>query len=260
MIEAVAALPEVRLAYWDTGGAGDPVVLLHAGTGSHAVWEHQVPALTAAGHRVIAYSRRGHLGSDPGPEDRLGTGSGDLLALLDHLGVGRFHAVGTAAGGIVALDFALSCPARLRSLTLACSILGITDPDYLALGERLRPPGFAAMPPDFRELGPSYRAENPEGVARWLALEHKAIPGRQIRQPTANRITFASLRGLALPCLLMTGDADLWTPPAVLRLFARHLPRSESVVIAEAGHSAHWEQPEAFNAALLDFISRHAAA
>jgi pimeloyl-ACP methyl ester carboxylesterase len=257
MIENIATLPGIRLAYRDTGGTGDPVVLLHAGTGSQAVWEHQLPALTAAGHRAIAYSRRGHLGSDPGPEDQPGTGSGDLLALMDHLGVGRFHAVGTAAGGIVALDFALSHPARLRSLTLACSILGITDPDYVALSERLRPPGFAAMPPDFRELGPSYRAENPEGVARWLALEHCAIPGRQVRQPTANRITFAALRGVALPCLLMTGDADLWTPPAVLRLFARHLPQAETVVIAEAGHSAHWEQPAAFNAALLRFLARH---
>jgi pimeloyl-ACP methyl ester carboxylesterase len=254
MKEAIAALPDIRLAYWDTGGDGAAVVLLHAGTGSKEVWEHQCPALVAAGYRVIGYSRRGHLGSDPGPEDRPGTGSGDLLALAEHLGLARFHAVGTAAGGIVALDFALSHPARLLSVTLACSILGITDPDYVALSERLRPPGFATMPPDFRELGPSYRAENPAGVARWLELEHIAIPGRQVRQPTATRITFAALRGLDLPCLLMTGDADLWTPPSVLRLFARHIPRNELVVIPEAGHSAHWEQPAAFNAALLGFL------
>jgi pimeloyl-ACP methyl ester carboxylesterase len=58
----------------------------------------------------------------------------------------------------------------------------------------------------------------------------------------------------------MTGDADLWTPPSVLRLFARHLPRAESAVIAEAGHSAHWEQPAAFNSALLHFLARHGGA
>jgi pimeloyl-ACP methyl ester carboxylesterase len=257
MIEGVAELPECRLAYRDSGGAGEAVVLLHPGTGSKDVWEHQIPPLSAAGYRVIGYSRRGHLGSDPGPEEAPGTGSGDLRALMDRLGIGRFHAVGSAAGGIVAMDFALSHPERLRSLTLACTILGLVDEDYAALSARLRPPGFADMPVDFQELGPCYRAENPTGVARWLDLEHRAIPGRRVRQPTANRITWAALRQVSVPCLLMTGDADLWAPPAVQRLFARHLARHEAVVIREAGHSAHWEQPEAFNRALLGFLARH---
>ncbi len=252
----VAALPDIRLAYWDTGGDGPVVVLSHAASGSKDVWEYQLPPLLAAGYRVIAYSRRGYLGSDCGPEDSPGTGSGDLLALLDHLGVARCHLVGTAAGAIVALDFALSHPERLESVTFACTILGILDADYAALTARLRPPGFAEMPVEFLELGPSYRAENPEGLARWLALEHRAIPGRRVRQGTANRITWDALRGMRVPCLLVAGDADLWSPPSVLRLFARHLPNSEAVVIAEAGHSAYWEQPEAFNAALLGFLSR----
>lgn len=257
MIEGIAPLPEAALAYIDTQGAGEAVVLLHAGTGSKDVWEHQIAPLQAAGHRVIAYSRRGHRGSALGAMERPGTGSGDLLALAEHLGLARFHAVGTAAGAIVAMDFALSHPGRLISLTLACTILGVVEPDYLALSQRLRPPGFMAMPADFRELGPAYRASDPAGVARWLALEHAAIPGPQLRQPVANAITWAALEGLDLPCLLLTGDADLWAPPPVQRLFARHLRRSEQVVIAEAGHSAHWEQPEAFNAALLDFLRRH---
>jgi len=253
----LAALPDVRLAYWDTGGEGEPVVVLHAGTGSHAVWEHQRPALLAAGYRVIGYSRRGHLGSEEGPADDVGTGSGDLAALMDQLGIGRFHLVGTAAGAIVATDFAISQQARLKSLTLACTIFGIEEPEYLALSRSLRPAGFDAMPADFREVGPSYRAENPEGTARWMALEHRSVPGRVVRQKTANRITWAAVETLRLPCLLMTGDADLWAPPSMQRIVARHLPQAETLVIAEAGHSAYWEQPEAFNAALLDFLTRH---
>jgi pimeloyl-ACP methyl ester carboxylesterase len=258
MIEGLAALPDVRLAYLDTGGPGEVVVLLHPGSGSKAVWEHQLPALAAAGFRAIAPSRRGHLGSDPGPEHAPGTGSGDLAALLDHLGIARCHVVGTAAGGMVALDFALAHPPRAITLTLACTIFGLTDPDYVAASEALRPPGFAAMPAGFRELGPSYRFADPAGVARWLALEHAAIPGRRVRQPAAAEMTRAALARLELPCLLMTGDADLWAPPAVQRMVARHLRRAETRVIAEAGHSAHWEQPAAFNAALLDFLARHA--
>ncbi len=254
MIEGIAPLPDVRLAYLDTGGTGEAVALLHAGTGSKAVWEKQLPALAAAGFRAIAPSRRGHLGSDPGPEDAPGTGSGDLAALLDHLGIERCHVVGTAAGGMVALDFALSHPARAVTLTLACTIFGLTDPAYVAASEALRPPGFAAMPADFRELGPSYRFADPDGAARWLALEHAAIPGRRVRQPAASQVTLAALGLLAMPCLLLTGDADLWAPPAVQRMVAGHIPRCDTAVIAEAGHSAHWEQPAAFNAALLRFL------
>lgn len=258
MIEGVAELPGVRLGYWDTQGNGPPVVLLHAGTGSLAVWEHQRDAFRAAGFRVVGYSRRGHLGSECGAEDDPGTGSGDLRALLDHLGIGTCHLMGTAAGAIVALDFCLSFPQRVRSVTLACTILGVTDPDHVALNRRLRPPAFDALPPDLKELGPSYRAENPEGTARWMELEHRAIPGRRVRQGVANAITWAALRGMTRPCLLITGDADLWAPPAVLRIFARRLPQAETLVIVEAGHSAHWEQPEAFNRAVIDFIARHA--
>ncbi|MBU8538201.1 alpha/beta fold hydrolase [Falsiroseomonas tokyonensis] len=255
MIEGEVALPDLRLAYWDTGGDGTPVVLLHAASGSKDIWEHQLPALRGAGYRVIAYSRRGHAGSETGPKDAPGTGSGDLLGLLDRLGLGPCHLVGTAAGGLVATDFALTHPDRLRSLTLACTIVGVVDEDYLALGARLRPPGFTELPIDFQELGPSYRAENPEGVARWLALERRAHPGGRFRQPAANALTWQALRGLAVRTLLVNGDADLWAPPAIQRLFLRRLPNARGVVIAESGHSAYWEQPEAFNAALLDFLA-----
>ncbi|NKE47113.1 alpha/beta hydrolase [Roseomonas frigidaquae] len=257
MIEGILALPDVRLAYWDTGGPGTPVVLLHAASGSKDVWEHQLPALRGAGYRVIAHSRRGYSGSEAGPRDAPGTGSGDLLGLLDHLGVATCHLVGTAAGGLVATDFALSHPARLRSLTLACTIVGVVDEDYLELGARLRPAGFTELPIEFQELGPSYRAENPEGVARWLALERRAHPGGRFRQAAVNRITWQALRQLALPTLMVNGDADLWAPPAIQRLFLRCLPRVQGVVIRESGHSAYWEQPEAFNAALLDFLKGH---
>lgn len=259
MKDTTADLRGIRLAYLDTEGPGEVVVLNHPATGSKAVWEYQLPALTAAGYRVIAPSRRGHLGSDPGPADALGTGSGDLAALLDHLGIGRCHVLGTAAGGIVALDFAVSHPARVVTLTLACTLYGLTDPDYLARSEGLRAKGFAEMPPEFRELGPSYRFENPAGVARWLELEHQATPNGLRRQPTANRLTFAALAALDMPCLLMTGDADLFAPPAAQRMVAARLRRAETRVIAEAGHSAYWEQPAAFNAALLDFLKRHKA-
>jgi len=257
---ARADLPGVRLSYTDTGGRGVPVVFSHAATGSSRVWEYQVPAFASAGYRVITYDRRGFGQSIPEPGGpQPGTGADDLLALIDHLGLDRLHLVGTAAGGIVALDFAVSFPQRLRSLVVANSIGGVQDEDYLEIGRRLRPPQFNALPPDVRELGPSYRAANPGGTARWLELEKQSRPEGTPPpvQTFRNRLTFSLLETIAVPTLLMTGDADLYSPPAVLRLFTARIRNSASVIVPEAGHSIYWEQPDLFNQKVLEFLRRH---
>jgi pimeloyl-ACP methyl ester carboxylesterase len=259
--ETSAALPGVRIWYRDTGGTGVPVIFLHAATGSSRVWEYQLPAFAAAGYRVVAYDRRGFGRSAIDPAGvQPGTGADDLLALVTHFELDRFHLVGTAAGGGVALDFAVSFPQRLQSLVVANSIGGVQDEDYLALGQRLRPaPKFNALPPDFRELGPSYRAANPDGTRRWLELERTSRPegSPPPAQTMRNRITFALIETIKVPTLLITGDADLYAPPTVLRLFAARIKNSESVIVPDAGHSAYWEQPEIFNRTVLEFIRKH---
>jgi pimeloyl-ACP methyl ester carboxylesterase len=114
------------------------------------------------------------------------------------------------------------------------------------------------LPPEMRELGPSYRAGNPEGVAAWRALEAQAVVGAKVVQKFANVITWAKLETIALPTLLVGGDADLYTPPSMLRLQASHLRNTEMVVIAESGHAPNWEQPDAFNRVLLSFLGKQA--
>jgi pimeloyl-ACP methyl ester carboxylesterase len=206
------------------------------------MWEHQIPDFSGAGYRFIAYDRRAE-----------GSAIDDLDALATHLGLDRFHLVGTAAGGIVAVDYALTFPQRLRSLVIANSIVGVQDDEYVELTRRLRPlPEFNALPAEVRELGPSYRAANPGGTQRWKELSQHVSP-----QGTRNRVTFAALETITTPTLLLTGDADLYTPPSVLRLFAARFPNCESVVIPECGHSAFWEQPETFNRTVLDFLAKH---
>ena len=259
--ETYADLPGVRIWYRDTGGAGVPVVLLHATTGSSRVWEYQFPVFTENGFRVIAYDRRGFGRSVIDPAGaQPGTGADDLQALMTHLGIDRFHLVGTAGGGFVALDYALSFPGRLRSLVVASSIGGVQDEEFLALGRRLRPsPQFDALPAEIREVGPSYRAANPEGTRRWVELEHVSRPAGPLApaQTMRNRVTFSVLEGIKVPTLLLTGDADMFAPPFVLGLFAARIKNAESVIVPEAGHSAYWEQPEIFNRAVLSFIRKH---
>jgi pimeloyl-ACP methyl ester carboxylesterase len=230
--------------FHDTGGTGTPVVLLHAATGHSGMWEHQLAAFTKAGYRCIAFDRRVE-----------GHASDQLHEVAASLALDRFHLVGTAAGAIVAVDYALSRPQWLRSLVLANTIVGVQDPDYLELSRRLRPsPQFEAMPADFRELGPSYRAANAKGTKRWNALAQEKP---RVAYTMRNRITYAALETIALPTLLLTGDADLYMPPPVLRLFAARFHKCESVLIPECGHSAYWEQPEMFNRAVLGFLAKY---
>src|SRR5262245_59899629 len=125
--QGVAILPEARLWYWDTGGTGQPIVLLHPATGSGLIWGYQQPAFAKAGYRVIGYSRRGYYNSAPADKDKPGHASVDLHNLLAFLGVRKFHLVASAAGGSVASDYAFSYPDRLYSLTVSSNSFGVRD-------------------------------------------------------------------------------------------------------------------------------------
>jgi len=255
--ETYADLPGVRLWYKDSGGGGVPVVFLHSNTGSSRNWDYQIPVFTAAGFRFIAYDRRGWGRSVTAPGAQPGTAADDLQALMKYLGIDRFHLVATAGGGFVALDYALSFPDQPRSLVIANSIGGVQDEDYLELGRRLRPPQFDALPAELRELGPSYRASEPEGTKRWIELERMSRQNGATAQAFRNRMTFSMLETIKVRTLLITGDADLYAPPPLLRLFTARIKNSESMIIPGAGHSGYWEQPEIFNRAVLDFIRKN---
>lgn len=243
-----------RLWYWDTGGAGEPVVLMHAGSAGGTIWGYQQPVFAAAGYRVVGYSRRGYRNSDAGSPSAPGTSTEDLHLLLDHLGLTRVHLVGTAGGGISAAGYALSHPDRVRTLSLVCSLVTVGDADYVARSSALRPAQWSSLPLTFQELGPSYRAADPTGTAAWEAESG----GSTIHQGTGTSVTAAGLARLPVPILLATGDADLYTPPAMLRELASKIPHAESAVIPESGHSAFWERPDVFNDVVLRFIGRHA--
>ena len=250
--DATADLPAGQVFYRDSGGTGMPVVFLHAASGNSQLWEYQIPAFTSAGFRFIALDHRA---------GARGSNSSALLdGLLAKLGIERCHLLGTAAGGGAALQFALAHPHKLRSLTVANSIGFVLDQEYLEMSNRIRPPQFFnQLPLEFRELGPSYRAADAAGSARWLELSGKkqASAGAVSMDGGNVEVTWAKLEALRIPTLLLTGDADLYTPPAVLRMFAQRMPHAESAVIAETGHSSYWENPAAFNAAVLAFLRKH---
>ena len=246
--------------YRDTGGAGEPVVLLHPFSGSALIWGYQQPVLASSGYRVIAYSRRGHYGSDAGSGENPETGVGDLYQLIEHLRADRIHLVGFAAGADILPDFAISCPERLLSLAIGCTIGNPGDPAYRQSDATLLPAQFRELPRWLTELSASYRAACPEGVEKWRELEAVSrTQAERVPAPAANQVTPEAIAKIDAPTLLFTGDADLYMPPARLRAFAGYWSDPEVVLFSEAGHSVYWEQYEAFNSVLLDFLRRHPA-
>ena len=169
--------------------------------------------------------------------------------------------LGAAAGGISALGFAVAYPARVISLVLAGTIFSPDEEEWRTLYSRL---GLAAVrevvSTEFLELGPSYRALNPEGVARFAELEHAAKAKGVFRQPLGVRVDWAAMERLRMPVLLLTGEADLYAPPPLQQMIAAHLSRHEMVTLREVGHAPYWEAPAKFNRLVLAFLRRKPAA
>jgi len=252
-------LPGVKMWFTDSGGAGTPIVLLHANTGTSESWEAQATTFAREGYRVIAFDRRGWGRSlaDPATGPQPGSVAGDLDALADHLKLDKFHLVGVAGGGFVSIDYAGWRPERLRSLVVAASTGQFAEKEMRDITARVEIPELRKQDAVYREVGPSYRATNLEGTKRWMEIdEHARQPGAPA-QPLRTPNTFAKLGSVTMPVLVMAADADLLAPPALMRAWAAHLKNYEWATVPDSGHAIAWEHPDIFNGHVLAFVKQH---
>jgi pimeloyl-ACP methyl ester carboxylesterase len=248
-------LNDTDFFYTDHGGPGIPLVLLHAAAGHSDCWTEQVPAFTAAGYRLVTYDMRG-FGRTPAPGTATESSiSEDLLALATALDLPPFFVVGTAYGGFGALEFAADHPERLRGLVLSTSFGGLTDPEYTAIRTAHVPPDLASWPTVEKELGKTYRESNPDGVARFLAMESSGYKPDGARQSLRQPLTLDRIATISVPTLVIAGDEDVYAPPPVMQALAQRIPNARIEVIPNAGHSAYWEQPQTWNTLILTFIA-----
>lgn len=253
----VAALPGVKLVYEDTGGTGPAIIFVHALTRTRASWRKQVAFFARAGFRVITFDRRGWGGSAPDPASgpQPGRGADDIEALAARLGLDRFHLVGIAGGGFVALDYAAWKPERLSTLVIAASTGAVAEPEIETFSKRIEIPGVT-WPSLHLEVGASYIGAEPEGVAQWEAIaDHARQPGAP-SQPLRSPNTFSKLATIATPTLVVAGGGDLLAPPALMRLWAAKLPSHAWLKVPAAGHAINWEQPDVFNEGVLAFLRK----
>jgi reactive intermediate/imine deaminase len=248
--------------YFESVGEGESLVLCHGAGGNHAVWYQQVPVF-ARTRRVITWDHRGFgRSTDSTGESGPDLSVRDLAAILDHLRVDRVDLVGQSMGGWTALGFTLEHRDRVRSLTLADTLGGITSPAIqrgfeelsARLGDgRIDAGGLGHHP----ALDDSLVGRDPGRAYLYQMLGGFGEPDLAAIVPRLFSTTRSQdvLATLGIPVLFIVGDRDPLFPPHLVREAAKQIPDVRLVEIPGCGHSPYFEAPEAWNAVLGQFLT-----
>jgi pimeloyl-ACP methyl ester carboxylesterase len=240
------------------------VVLIHGVGMNRTVWAPQIDALTAH-FQVLVYDMPGHGESaDQSAEPALAEYATQLAALLDALQIARAHVVGHSMGALVALEFALTYPARTLSVAALNAVYDRTPEERAAVMLRastLETSGADAgvdatiarwfgkpVPTHLEAAAHDMRAlllgVNPVGYARTYRLFASSDDAHVGR-----------LGSLDLPALFLTGEADPNSTPAMSRAMASATPNGRAQIIAGARHMMNVTDPERVNERLLAFLT-----
>ncbi len=280
-LKKLQVLDSIQLAYTEAGNGKETILFIHGLGGTRQHWQQTLPALSS-NYRVLAVDLPGYGDSrlQKVPQDSmLHYFSASLLALMDSLSIPEAHLVGHSMGGQIAMLFALEHPERVQKLVLAApaGIETFTE----AEGQGLR--AFAAntypQKPSEAQIRQNYalnfyqKPEAAEGlIQERLALNEsayfptyanvliKAVNG-MLDTPVASR-----LAELQAPVLLIFGKEDRLIPnrylhpnlttEALAQQAQQTLPKSQLLMLPNAGHLLMFEQPDAFNQALKDFLNK----
>ncbi len=254
---------------YDRRGSGPPVVLIHGlGGTSAAIWKHLAPELEQE-FTVVTYDLRGTGGSSraPGPyslEDFVA----DLRALVQELRLERPALVGHSFGGSIALAYAAEYPEEVSALAVAGGPLALPEQARQAMRDRaatVEAEGMGAVAETVavNALAPSFREAHPDEFAAYvelLAANDPATYAATCRVLADLDLRHELYRIVARPVLLIAGDRDGVTPPAVQEEIARALSPVKNVQVSDSGHILPWERPTLFYHQIADFLRDRLAA
>ena len=237
----------VRLAYRELGDPdGESILLVHGLFAAGWSWDGFAPRLAATGRRVIVAELRGH-----GHSARIGpytfeVFAGDLIFLLDQLGVGSVDLVGHSLGGHAASIVAQQQPARVRRLVIEDA----PPPPYP--GDRYRGPGLRSLPPRSRVLLVAFLVARYRWIRRHLDLDMAKTVLREFRRPDVE--WWSQLSSITAPTLLIHGGPDSHVPGYRLEEMARLIPDCRLVTLP-VGHRVHLSAPDPFAELVLIFLA-----
>jgi 3-oxoadipate enol-lactonase len=251
--------------YWDEQGQGDPVLLIMGLGYPSYLWHRMRPVLNQR-YRTIALDNRGSGQSDtPAGPYPIALMASDAAAALDAAGVQSAHVFGLSMGGMIAQEFALQYPARVRSLILGCTAPGgpnavraekqVTE---ILMARNMSPEEAAkAMRPFIYDSAtPLGRIEEDMAIRRqWFPKPEGYIA--QVQGIFAWE-SYPRLERIAARTLVIHGQTDQLVPPGNGEVIAAKIPGAKLVMLQQASLIFTTDQPEASQRITMDFLGRHA--
>ncbi len=259
-----AKLGDVEV-YFESHGAGEPVLLVPGLGGVGSYWNPNIPALSAE-HRVIVHDHRGTGQSTPSPikysVDQMTT---DLMRLMDYLKIERAHLVGHSTGGAIGQTMATNWPERLASLVLYATWTKC-DPFFARVFEARRTLLMTAGPAAYVRSTPVFLYPDwwiNDNLSLIEQREALALPNFPSAEIAASRIDAilafdrtAELPKIRTATLVICARDDFLTPPYFSEALANAIPGAELKILPRGGHCASETALEEFNQAVLGFIDR----
>ena len=253
----------LEMAYEDTNGNGIPLLLIHGFPLDRTLWAAQTRGLADMA-RVIAPDLRGFGESGlPGGAATMDTYADDLRGLLDALGVKNAVVAGLSMGGYIAFAFYRRNPARVRGLILANTKAGPDSPEgkqgrdenaALARAQGAGAVGDKMLP---KMLTPKTAAERPAVAKAARAMMARQSVDAVVAALMAMRDrpdSTPTLAEIAAPTLIVTGAEDTLIPPKESEAMRDAIRGARLVSIPGAAHLSNFEAPDAFNAAVREFL------
>jgi pimeloyl-ACP methyl ester carboxylesterase len=256
----------LQLAY-EEYGSGQPVLLIPPAATPAGVWAmHQIPAIVAAGYRVIAAESRGTPPSAaPSAPFRVADLTDDAACLITELQLAPCLIVGASLGAMAGQELALSRPDLVRAAALLgtrCRTDFIRGRFARAYADQVRkgePPSDLDAVMLVMQMFSSATLADDRQAADWLTLfqlfSARGVGPAMQYQATLIPDRTEALREVRRPCLVVAFSEDAVTPPALCQEVASAIPGCRYVEIADCGHFGFLERPEPVNAALIDFFS-----
>jgi 3-oxoadipate enol-lactonase len=251
----------------DEAGMGELVLFMHGIGGNRTNWTRQVQRF-GDHFLAVAWDARGYNGSeDYDGELDFSDFARDILRVLKFYGRRKLHLVGLSMGGRIAQDFYALFPQHVATLTIVASFTGFQNfseadrQKFLTL--RLKPLVEEGKEP--RDIAPvvartlcspNATEEQYQRLVASMAALHKGSYVKTVKATTLYNRT-AELDRIAVPTLLVFGEADTLTTPAMGQEMHSRIKGSKLVVVPKSGHLVNLEQPDAFEAALEPFLFEH---
>jgi pimeloyl-ACP methyl ester carboxylesterase len=259
---------ELMKIYYETHGAGEPLVLIPGFASGAWTWFEQIEELSKS-FRLITFDPRGvsrsEVCDDWAETISLESIAADIARLLDTLQIEKANILGVSFGGFVAQTFALKFPERLDKLILACTSFGGKNhvaPDLEVLAafvagddlnkdERVRRFMIPAFTPEFA-------AENAEIIEKVCRLRgENVVPENVYSQQMIAAVNFdleQSVAQIQAETLILTGDRDIVVPPQNSFNLAKAIPNARLEIIKNGSHMFFIENAREFNRTVREFL------